>query len=77
MSDFADRADSIIDAAVVRGLADVRARSPLSPKGACHFCDQDLAGAARFCDADCRDDFEKEQAARRRAGASYLPRPDE
>lgn len=27
--------------------------------GICHYCDEPLADPQRFCDVDCRDDFEK------------------
>lgn len=30
-------------------------------KGACFNCDEKLPDGQMFCDADCRDDYEKEQ----------------
>lgn len=32
-----------------------------APTGECHNCGESLAGDLRFCDADCRDDFERRQ----------------
>lgn len=40
----------------------------LPATGECHNCRASVAPGARFCDADCRDDWENEQAARQRAG---------
>lgn len=36
--------------------------------GACYFCDEPLGEGHRFCDADCRDGWAAEQAARVRNG---------
>jgi predicted nucleic acid-binding Zn ribbon protein len=30
--------------------------------GFCLFCSEPLSTGRRFCDADCRDDFEREEA---------------
>jgi hypothetical protein len=36
-----------------------RAQKPIQPEtGLCHWCDA-IIGAGKFCDSDCRDDFEK------------------
>lgn len=32
----------------------------------CRFCGEKLKTPGGFCDADCRDDFEREQAAEQR-----------
>ena len=68
MSDHIDNTDKIIFAEVARGLAAVRRRPALAPHGCCHYCDEALAPALLFCDVDCRDDYDKEQAAMARAG---------
>ena len=68
MSDHIDNTDKIIFAEVARGLAAVRRRPGLEAHGSCHYCDEPLAPALLFCDVDCRDDYEKEQAAKARAG---------
>lgn len=40
-------------------------RKPEGPvaKGACHNCDAPLEAGLRFCDPDCRTDWEKQQRA--------------
>ena len=68
MSDHIDNTDKIIFAEVARGLAAVRRRPGLAAHGCCHYCDEALAPALLFCDVDCRDDYDKEQAAKARAG---------
>ncbi|KKO65378.1 hypothetical protein VM94_00913 [Janthinobacterium sp. KBS0711] len=68
MSDHVDNTDKIIFAEVARGLAAVRSRPGLVAHGCCHYCDEPLAPALLFCNVDCRDDYDKEQGARTRAG---------
>ena len=68
MSDHIDNTDKIIFAEVARGLAAVRSRPGLVANGCCYYCDEVLAPALLFCNVDCRDDYEKEQAAKARAG---------
>ena len=68
MSDHIDNTDKIIFAEVARGLAAVRGRPALVAHGCCHYCDEALAPGLPFCNVDCRDDYEKEQAAKARAG---------
>jgi len=68
MSDHADIADKRIFAIISAGLAAVRRRPVLLPDCRCHFCDEMLQPEMLFCNDDCRDDYDKEQAARRRAG---------
>ncbi|MDI3304629.1 MAG: hypothetical protein QJR04_25105 [Burkholderia multivorans] len=40
----------------------------LKPCGACHFCSEPIADARLFCDADCRDDYERMKRAEVRNG---------
>jgi len=68
MSDHADIADNRIFATVSAGLAAVRRRHVLLPDCRCHFCDEAIPPEALFCNGECRDDHEKEAAARQRAG---------
>lgn len=68
MSDHIDNTDKIIFAEVARGLAAVRRHADLLADFRCHFCDEAVAPEALFCGVDCRDDYEKEQAAMIRAG---------
>jgi len=46
-----------------------RQNQALQPTGACHWCDEVVDGEKRFCDSDCRDMWQKQDAARKRAGA--------
>ncbi|KAF3999239.1 DUF2116 family Zn-ribbon domain-containing protein [Glaciimonas immobilis] len=68
MSDNADRADARIAAAVQSALNKVRDTPSLCGDGHCHFCEEAVPDARVFCNADCRDDYQKHQAGRRRAG---------
>jgi len=52
-----------------RALAAARNRPCLADTGRCHYCDASVLPGAHFCDADCRGDFEREQAAARRNGS--------
>ncbi|MFC5475759.1 hypothetical protein [Paraherbaspirillum soli] len=68
MSDIADRSDQIIGIEVATSLAMVRKAQDIAPDGHCCFCDEPLPHPARFCNVDCRDDYDRELAALRRAG---------
>ncbi len=68
MSDHADVTDPIIFAAVRRGLDAVRRQVRLVADCRCHYCDEPVGPVALFCGVDCRDDYDKEQAAKARAG---------
>lgn len=44
-------------------------RLPQLPQnGRCHNCGEQIAAGLLFCDADCRDDYQKAADARKRAG---------
>lgn len=68
MSDHIDKTDAMIFAEVARGLAAVRGRPALVANGCCHYCDEPLAPSLLFCGVDCRNDYDKDQAAKTRAG---------
>ena len=36
--------------------------------GVCYYCGEETAPGARFCNSDCRDGWQLEEAARLRAG---------
>lgn len=46
-----------------------RRQATLPAVGQCYSCHEQIAGALRFCDRDCMQDWERVQAARRRNGA--------
>lgn len=68
MSDDADRAQWRIDKDLQVAMDRARSAPAMHSHGCCHFCDEPVMHDALFCDRDCRDDFEREAAARRRAG---------
>ena len=50
-------------------LAAQAAHKPaLVPNGRCYYCDARVGADAEFCDGDCRDDYERIEAARVRNG---------
>lgn len=52
-----------------RALAIAAARMPTLPAtGDCHNCAASIPSGALFCDADCRDDYERYVSDRRRKG---------
>jgi hypothetical protein len=68
ISDQATRIEEAAREAALSNAALAAKRSALIPTGACLNCDNEVPEAKLFCDADCRDDFEHRQAAKRRAG---------
>ncbi|MFJ3046969.1 hypothetical protein ACIPEN_14150 [Herbaspirillum chlorophenolicum] len=68
MSDHADNADIKIFRTIADGLAAARRAPELQPDCRCHFCDEMVVVNLLFCDVNCRDDFERQNAALRRAG---------
>lgn len=46
-------------------------QSPSLPRtGYCHWCGEAVRGDRLFCDADCRDDWERERRMRRANGSA-------
>lgn len=68
MADWTDNASETTEFFEKVALQNIKQVVPLQPKGACHNCDFKLEAEHLFCDADCRDDWEREQAAKRRNG---------
>jgi hypothetical protein len=66
MADDADRADAQIEQQL-EAARSVRQPS-LSYTGRCHYCGAITGGGRRFCDADCRDDWQRDRIARARNG---------
>lgn len=42
-----------------RAIANAMNRPSLPYTGLCHNCDEITGGGRRFCDVDCRDDYER------------------
>jgi predicted nucleic acid-binding Zn ribbon protein len=63
--DEADRAQEIMEQE--EALRRRTRRPPgLTYTGYCHWCGDITGGGRRFCDADCRDDWERAQARQNR-----------
>lgn len=56
MSDIVDQANDLIE---FMSTHQIKKAPTLEPTGFCYFCDEPVERL--FCDADCRDDFQKEQ----------------
>lgn len=47
----------------------LKRRYPTLPDtGCCHWCGEITGGGRRFCDVDCRDDWQRARSARQTAG---------
>ena len=57
MTDQIDKAQEF--EAMHRDIAQHNRRATLPYTGSCHNCGDITGGGCRFCDADCRDDYEK------------------
>lgn len=68
MSDIADRAEWRITKDLQIALQLVRRAEILESNGHCCFCDGPVPYPGRFCNVDCRDDFDKKQSSERRLG---------
>lgn len=66
MSDDVDIA-SVQEAAYLSAALN-RRHASLPSVGQCYACGEPVDGKLRFCDTECRDDWEKDEAARRRGG---------
>lgn len=62
MSDLIDFAQEQTEYLHEKRIAEVRSRAgtlEAAPTGRCLNCEEPLALGIRFCDADCRDDYQK------------------
>lgn len=67
MADEADLAKDLEEFALKQALAHRKGGGVnLAPRGLCYNCDEPLKEKKPFCDEACRDDWEKQQAAKRR-----------
>jgi hypothetical protein len=59
-------------AEIEEGLLRRASRKPSGPPpiGECYFCQSPLTSGLRFCDAECRDDYENQQARKKTFGRS-------
>lgn len=68
MADEADQAQFIEERD--RKLALTVRQPQLPATGECHSCEAKVEAPRLFCDSSCREDWERAQAARKRAGTS-------
>jgi len=60
--DDADLSDLKQEELLRRQIAYTMTKKPELPAtGECYNCEEELPPGARFCDSDCRDDWEKRQ----------------
>jgi predicted nucleic acid-binding Zn ribbon protein len=64
--DEADAADATVEQHLKRALA--RRNATLPAVGQCYSCAEPVDDGRRFCDADCRQDWERAEKARRMNG---------
>ena len=62
--DDLDRARHYQQAEIDAALTRRRPVSGLRATGQCHWCEAAVTGEQRFCDKDCADDWERDQARR-------------
>ncbi|WP_249553785.1 hypothetical protein [Shewanella sp. 10B] len=64
MSDKADDADALVELQLRAAMAS-RQRPVMRPfTGCCYWCGESVESPRIFCDADCRDDFERNAATK-------------
>lgn len=68
MCDEADIANDYIEMSRMAAIEACRHRPGIVPKGTCWFCDETVHFSQKFCDRDCAEDYELEQAALMRNG---------
>jgi predicted nucleic acid-binding Zn ribbon protein len=68
MSDIADQVDQRIAEALNNAIAIARHAPALPHTGECYFCQEPVDSIRRFCNKECAEDFELEQAQLRRMG---------
>lgn len=78
MANEADMADDFIEAFLADSLERQRTAVSNIPaaRGTCLNCEETVAAGRRWCDQDCRDDWQRIEDARRRSlGLSPLNMP--
>jgi hypothetical protein len=65
--DEGDRAAAIQQKDIDNGLKIRRAEGP-APRGICYHCGESVADGLRWCDAECRDAWQRDRNHRLRGG---------
>jgi hypothetical protein len=70
MADDADKTDHNIEQLTQAAIWQARSAPMLKPNGKCHSssCGECVPDKLRFCGPQCRDDFQAEEDAMKRAG---------
>jgi predicted nucleic acid-binding Zn ribbon protein len=68
MTDIVDRAQDCEETARAAAIKNLSRTPRLLPTGSCYYCGSPVRSNMLFCDAECRDDWEAERAARQRNG---------
>lgn len=68
MADEADQAQEQIEASLAHALRAATRQPKLQSNGDCHSCFAPIPRGWLFCDALCREDYERVEAARIRSG---------
>lgn len=66
-NDFASALEDRERESLISSIRNASAKRP-EYTGQCYYCEEAIESPLIFCDANCRDDFEREQAALRRNG---------
>ena len=66
MSDIIDQANDAVDVFFSASLSQRASEGP-PYSGVCHNCEKKVDFPLRWCDPDCRDDWEKRQNIRKQA----------
>jgi predicted nucleic acid-binding Zn ribbon protein len=70
--DDADMSDDRIEIERNDGIRRASIAKSLKPIGACYYCDETVGSGRLFCDSGCREDYELEQAQRKRNGQTNV-----
>ncbi|TCS70754.1 hypothetical protein EDC61_11481 [Sulfuritortus calidifontis] len=62
MADEADRAQDVIDLLLGAAIQGAKKPGGPPPTGSCLNCGEPLKPGLRWCDADCRDDWQRYQS---------------
>lgn len=74
MADEADIANERVELIISTALKVRRPIGPV-PNGRCYNCAEPVADGLRWCDNDCRDDWQKRKDIRTRQFADGIPKP--
>lgn len=68
MADLFDQASDLEQLTIDIALQNHQAAPRLKPKGLCYYCSDPVPPTVLFCDADCCQWYDAEQAAKKRNG---------